>query len=786
LVLCDGSGYACGADGFCHAPGGVIGDETAHPELDADRFMVADIDGDHIGDAVGVSLTSVVTRFGDAAGTLDRSSETLTRGGEPTFVDFSRDGTPDVLIAARDGLTAFASQQHVMSPYAIAFELPGRLPVAARAVIPIDGKRVVVLVDDPLQPSHLSGGILDITSSAFSVQDLPLCDSTFTTADFDPAFVSYYDTSPISAPLRSVAISFVAKDGMGNRRLCGLVVAEDPRTDPVTVTPFVGSTTDPPDHPLVLSDIDGSGCPALIDSSTGPATLKATKTGPSTIGGITICTYTGVVEDLPPYPGAASDAAIGRVSLTPAIAGMAPDALVLASGIYAVGATDQRAHPVYASDRPLAVAAAADINGDGKLDGIVAGNDDTLDILYRNADSFLRQRLATHAPPRQLTVGDFDGNGVPDVAYVEQQSAALDVVYGTLDRPLPPTTVAELEEPRSLVAIALPDSVDPNDVVADLGVIDQRASYEAVEPFHGSPDRSLVPFLDPRGENPGSAFRAAVAGHFVPGDTGLDVLGIELADPGTRATPASLWRLEGEDKGAITLSVGPLASSSGMVPMPGVDDCTRTTAAVCLDGARFLAWPTSATDLLVVVDAHNARVDVFDPGGLDYSPSTTDELTLAAGAPLADQAITLLAAFAADLDGDGTPELVVAFDDGLVACHLTAGAVTCDDLVAPAGLPAGCRDAAAGRFERLGHTKGEVPAAGAELVVLCDSAVYRLAQGQATLLATLPLPPDAITAIEVGDVTGDAVDDLLVTAIDSDNVRRLHVYPQETSQEVDR
>jgi hypothetical protein len=67
-------------------------------------------------------------------------------------------------------------------------------------------------------------------------------------------------------------------------------------------------------------------------------------------------------------------------------------------------------------------------------------------------------------------------------------------------------------------------------------------------------------------------------------------------------------------------------------------------------------------------------------------------------------------------------------------------------------------------------------------VLACGNAIYRLdhdASGRhATLLVTLPFAPDSI---QVGDVTGDAVADLLAVASGT-----LYVIPQLTSREVAR
>jgi len=73
-----------------------------------------------------------------------------------------------------------------------------------------------------------------------------------------------------------------------------------------------------------------------------------------------------------------------------------------------------------------------------------------------------------------------------------------------------------------------------------------------------------------------------------------------------------------------------------------------------------------------------------------------------------------------------------------------------------------------------------------DLVVLCDGALYRVFFDGHLASQQLAVPglPGVIDAIEVGDVTGDTVDDLLVLATDPDGLRRLHVFPQLTSRAI--
>src|SRR6185503_4413029 len=117
------------------------------------------------------------------------------------------------------------------------------------------------------------------------------------------------------------------------------------------------------------------------------------------------------------------DVMVGRARLDPAptAAPFVGDALVMSSGVYAVGSNAEKTY--YVADRPLTGAATGDVDGDGRADTVAPGIDESIDVLHRtvNPDGFLRGRIETHSPPTQVTVGDFDGNGVADVAYIERE-----------------------------------------------------------------------------------------------------------------------------------------------------------------------------------------------------------------------------------------------------------------------------------------------------------------------------------------------------------------------------
>src|SRR5256885_8502240 len=101
---CPTTDYACGVDGLCHAPGGGLAAPHSAGTFEADELGVTDVDHDGIGDAIGLSRTSVVIRHGEATGqlgTLD-SIVTPTQPGPAALGDLDNDGSPDLTLTTAD------------------------------------------------------------------------------------------------------------------------------------------------------------------------------------------------------------------------------------------------------------------------------------------------------------------------------------------------------------------------------------------------------------------------------------------------------------------------------------------------------------------------------------------------------------------------------------------------------------------------------------------------------------------------------------------------------------
>ena len=115
---CPSDAYACGVDGFCHAPSGDLARPSAPVTFQSDDYRVTDIDHDGRGDVLGVSRTSIVVRYGDATGALSAGDSFVTpaQSGPASFGDLDGDGSIDITLATTEGLVTYTSAFGSLSP----------------------------------------------------------------------------------------------------------------------------------------------------------------------------------------------------------------------------------------------------------------------------------------------------------------------------------------------------------------------------------------------------------------------------------------------------------------------------------------------------------------------------------------------------------------------------------------------------------------------------------------------------------------------------------------------
>jgi hypothetical protein len=787
----DGNAYLCGWDQptrLCHAPGGKFGSVAGVQPFDVLGFGIVDVNGDHIGDATGLSKTHVVARYGDASGQLALSSQAVMPQllGAPAIHDVNGDGAVDLTIPTQDGLLAFTGAHGTMVPYTFALSFAGPMTLVGLRAVKLDNRYMAVFFD---QSGVLTVSTLDIIVSNAPQEPVttPLCDGAID-AHVDPNQISAYDvTSVYGTPAIMFAIE-APRANSTTRELCAMTIVE---TSPGT---FAVNEVTPPGAvvaggPAVLAQLEpgAAGCPSLVlaDRSRYPG---SNATGKCQLGAqvAPLAIPPGIGDPGPP---------IGHVPLQPPIANRASDALVLLGGIAAYDTTNHVLDPLYESDVGLSMVTFGDVDGDSKLDAIVAGANATdLDVLYRvtaPTDGFLRLRIPTDSAIKLVMAGDFDGNGLADVLAVGHV-ATLDptkdhdsvvIAYGTRDQVLPPIEVGEFDNVVSLSLAQLVDSVDQTGTVDDLAVVDRRgANATVLGLLHGTPQRELLPYFDPR---PGtlppalapwqtSAFAAVIVGDFFM-DSYIDLIAIEVKLAGS----ATIWRLVGAGKGAIS---APFVSQL----LPGAALCPEgvmSTAQFCVNGTVFVPWSSGNGQIVIGLDHITGNAVVIDPSQFDLSmgpPPFSGLTTTPVVPPLVRQ---LQPPVTIDTDNDGVNELIFAYVDragsgGVKSCTVSGTTLDCSrDLLANTGLdPTTCTGVAKGAVTPEGQGTGD------SLVLECGSTFYRLDYDKngyhATALLTVGFQ---LTQFGLGDVTGDLVPDLLLEGSDN-GVPTLFVYPQCTSR----
>lgn len=765
IADCPSEDYACGVDGFCHAPSGDLARPTAPVTFQVDDMRVADIDHDGRGDVVGVSRTSIALRYGDAVGSLTAADSFVTpaQSGPASFGDIDGDGSLDITLSTTEGLVSYTSAFGSLSP------------VDVKSPLVDDGSAIDLVSIHPFGPLQFGAfgfadGFVILIVFDFAVQDPQMMPPTFAVpcqarlgaipkAQFSLDKVDLYRAHADGAAFKNAVISFSTTQGA----TCALSITGS-TAGGYTVTDITPTNTGALAKKPILIDLDTDAdpCPGLLSSDGGPAQMKWWD---GRISGAR-CSIDAAVTNLPAMPEAPAGAvAIGRIPMRPAILFVSTDAIVTSNGVYVMGAGLML--PIYQSSRPLARVSFGDLDGDGDVDAAAATDtEDDIDILLRYPDGVELLRYDTAARVTNITVGDYDGNGVDDLAYSEVaiNHQKLYVAYGTNDRHLEPLQVATFAAVASVGLFEFKDSADNLSVADDLIVIQPAVGSipGAVTILHGSPQRTMLSFLDPRidAQRGKSVFRGTVVGEFA-GDTRPDLMA--FATPDFDATIGMrAYEVAGTDTGLST------SESMGTV-VDGLADCAVTNGSgACVQDARYLAWPRTGGDVVIAVDRRaSPRAMRIDPGqNAQAITALTDGLPVGAS-------IQSLHAF--DIDGDGKLELVAAFAGSVRICDVSSDGMPtkCDDI--KSALPSttlSCVDAAPGRVGERG------------LIALCrtgaTSSLFRVTRTNGALAATELAQGVALRSLKVSDVTGDGVDDVIAVQGDG-SASALVVFPQCTT-----
>jgi hypothetical protein len=238
-------------------------------------------------------------------------------------------------------------------------------------------------------------------------------------------------------------------------------------------------------------------------------------------------------------------------------------------------------------------------------------------------------------------------------------------------------------------------------------------------------------------------------------------------------------------------------TKSNGLQVNGIGDCAlHGTIGFCYEEATYVAWPMSSSrDVVIAIDRESPPHAVYvDPTASTSSVQAMPVTALASAVPSGD---VVRAMYATDADGDGKQDLVASFapaggidpTGALLVCQVDGNGMpqSCTDLYLTihAANPATtrCYDVAPGHFAYRDPT---TPAdASTDLVALCHddgATLYRISHDATGFHAdVLGHSTAALTALRIGDINGDGLDDVVAVAGDRGS-QTLVVFPQCSSR----
>lgn len=527
--------YRCGVQGICEVSAGTFADAISIEEILANPELteLSDIDGDGRTDLVVLDENGIQIRFGETAGlgeVVRRSVGSVT--GRPTLAEL--DGQPgrDLAVPLAEGVlvaTGGPSRTILPVPYALASIPPSAAPSRLMAIRTDDALRRARFVRLELQnkTARLVGAGTGLTpgrsirvGAGELVRFVPTAN-----IDRDP----HDELVIVTKASRRVTVAQATCTERADSVRCNLEI-ETRIPLPRGLTPRGGTQ---------LADFDGDGWTDLLLSlgtASGDRVL-------AWVRGVDGGGFTGgrppVVEDLArtstgtygPFPLAVAELSNDRLA-----------DLVLENRI--IIRRSRTETPVVAavpSRGTWTEAVVGDFNGDGHADVAAADHPSGIDLFLGDGRGGLSPfPIGTTGQARGLQVGDFDGDRIEDLAFVDAD--VLAVIYGEPSGgPSREIRVPELSQIGELVAGFALDSAD---VTADLLVRTGPPQNGRLVRMTGSGERALHPVL----EVPGVP-RWVVGGAFL-GRSPEDLI-VLTEEPGRVATTRQPYLLAGRGGAAF-------------------------------------------------------------------------------------------------------------------------------------------------------------------------------------------------------------------------------------------
>jgi 6-phosphogluconolactonase (cycloisomerase 2 family) len=553
-----------------------------------------------------------------------------------------------------------------------------------------------------------------------------------------------------------------------------------------TFAPKVDFTTGTTPYNITIADLDGDGKPDIVVSDFGSAQVSVFR-NQSTSGTISLATIANLTAGSNPYGIAVSDIdGDGKPDIIVSNAGSSTVSVfrnISTSGTITTGSFSGKVDFPTASS-PYGVAV-GDIDSDGKPDIVTANNGANSISFLKNtstqgsisSSSFAGKiDIATGAQPRMLLINDIDGDGKPDIAVSNYNSASVSIFRNTST----PGSVSTTTLTKTDI------TTGTNPFFISIGDIDGDGKPDLAVTNTGSTSVSVFK----NNSIPGSVTMALKADY----PTGTNPYGVSIADIDNDSKPD----LAVANNGAATVSIfrnttasltvpvistvspasGPVGSS---VVITGTNFSTTAASNIVWFGAtKATVTAATATQLTVTVPAcANYQPLSITAGGYTTYYSTPFNVTFISSQiintntflPKVDftSGTTPIHTAIGDIDGDGKPDLVVANSgSGTVSVYRnqsTAGTIILSSFSSKVDITVGTNPGSVGLCDIDGDGK-------LDLVVVNNGSnsisVFRNIATSGTIsLSSFATKVDYATgvspgSIDFGDIDGDGRPDLAV------------------------